>query len=372
MIPFKPAFLAFFSLTLFSAAGWAESFYVDSRSGNDAGSGNQEKPFQTIAQAVKLVDGKGGEIHLAPGSGPYRENVLIRKGGLPDHPLILDGHGAVVNLGEDVTGGPWTDTGNGWLLERPVQVNDRYYVASPVFVNGLPIFSDHPRGAAPGAWHGGSVRYDEQSRMILTFPKGLSPQNSVIVLTGSNTMACCVSFASASNITIRNLVAVFASNDGFNLHGNGTNVVIEGVKALFNGDQGVSAHEGYQVLVRDSEIAFNGTRSGGVTDINGSTTTYRNVRIHQNRAAAFLLVGAHHVLDRVVSFGNPGGNLPKPSATIEILDSQDLGPVASDSAVPVYPNDAAAASPGAPLPETDRLNRFLQYRPANVPGAVSK
>lgn len=374
MISLKTTFLALFSLALLSPAGWSENYYVDSRCADAAGVGTQQKPFQTIAQAMKLADGKGGEIHLAPGSGPYRENVVIRKGGLPDSPLILDGHGAVINLGEDVTAGPWTDTGNGWILERPVQVNDRPYVASPVFVNGLPVFVDHPRGTSPGAWHGGSVRYDEQKRLILTFPKGLTPQNSVIVLTGPNTMGCGIGLSGASNVTVRNLTTVFSANDGFNCHGSGKDVVFDGVIAIFNGDQGVSSHETYQVLVQNAEIAFNGTFGGGVTDINASVTTYRNVRIHQNRNSAFQLVGAHHVLDKVVSFGNPRGNLPKPSEKIEVIDSQDLGAVESDKTIPVLSPESqnSVVSASATFPETDRLNRFLQCRPPHIPVTVSK
>lgn len=73
-------FIFLLSLAALSSAPCAETYYVDQAHGNDAGAGSKTAPFQTIAQAMKLVDGKGGEIHLAPGSGPYRENVLIRLG----------------------------------------------------------------------------------------------------------------------------------------------------------------------------------------------------------------------------------------------------------------------------------------------------
>jgi hypothetical protein len=53
--------------------------------------------------------------------------------------------------------------------------------------------------------------------------------------------------------------------------------------------------------VIDSEIAWNGSISGGVTDVNDAVTTYRNCIVHDNAGAAFSFTGkAHRVYDSLI------------------------------------------------------------------------
>ena len=169
----------------------ADPFYVHPTKGSDTAAGSKDAPFKTIARAMKEVDGVGGEIDLAPGA-TFSEEIRIAKGGTQARPLIIDGHGAVINMGTDVTKGPWTDTGNGFRLERPVVVQTRINLVTVCWVNGLPLFSDDPRGKRPQAWHGGKANYDAEGHLVVVFPKGLSPANSVVVLNGGPTgyMSC--------------------------------------------------------------------------------------------------------------------------------------------------------------------------------------
>lgn len=76
--------------------------------------------------------------------------------------------------------------------------------------------------------------------------------------------------------------------------GNRLGVRLENVKAFANGDEGISAHETVQMDVVDSEIAWNGSVSGGVADVGESVTTYTNCELHHNVNAAFLLDGKSH------------------------------------------------------------------------------
>lgn len=357
------------SLLLSTSAIFATDFYVDPAKGNDIADGSQARPFKTIAQAIKVVDGVGGTVHLSPDSGPYRENMLFKKGGTPDKPIIIEGQGSVINLGKDVTTGPWINSGGEYTLDKPVSRNSRDYVATVAFVNGLPLYCAHPKGTGIAAWHGGSARYDEQGRLVLTFPSGLTPETSVVVLPSVEPNDCCVNIAQYT--TIRDLTAAFAPNDGFNIHGKGKNILLERVKGVFNGDQGISSHDLTQVDVKDSEVAFDGSSNGGITDVQDCVTTYQNVRVHQNRGSGFVLSGAHHTLEHVTSFGNIGRNLPKPTDKIEIVDCQDLGAVPSDKEVPLL-TSGTSIGPKDKVEETDRLNRFLQLRPPSTPVTISK
>lgn len=361
------------SLAALSGAACAETYYVDQARGNDAGAGGKDAPFKTVAHAVSLLEGKGGEVHLTPGLAPYREPIVIKKGGLPENPLVIDGHGAVVNLGLDVTKGPWIKTDDGYVLDHVFakKIECGAYQSTTVFVNGLGILGDHPKGPsyAPRTWHGGYIRLDEQGRLVVVFPQGLTPENSVIVMVGAGDLtgetgglSSGVRLESASNVVVRNLTSTFSTNDGFNFHGSGKNVRLEKVKAIFNADEGMSAHESYEVEVRDSETAFCGSQGGGVQDIGESVTKYINHRSHQNRAGGFQFDGTtYHRLEGVISYGNLGRNLPKPTPNIEIIDCQDSAP--ADKTIPTVADPAAATDPSKPVEESDRLGRFLQVRP---------
>jgi hypothetical protein len=92
-----------------------------------------------------------------------------------------------------------------------------------------------------------------------------------------------------------------AANDGFNIHGARVGIRLESVNALSNGDEGISAHETVEMEVEGSEIAWNGSVSGGVADVNDSVTSYKNCVLHHNLGAAFLLDGKRHrIIDCVI------------------------------------------------------------------------
>jgi len=91
-----------------------------------------------------------------------------------------------------------------------------------------------------------------------------------------------------------------AANDEFHIHGNRIGIRLGSVKALSNGDEGISAHETVQMDVLDSEIAWNGSAAGGVADVNDSVTTYTNCELHHNVNAAFLFDGKSHSVTNCV------------------------------------------------------------------------
>lgn len=350
------------------------SFFVNQVRGDDSSNGSAASPFKTVARALREVDGKGGVINLDPEGGYYTQPIVIRKGGQPNCPLVIDGHGAVINLGIDVTKGPWTDTGNGFLLERAVVPNTRLWIATVAFVNGIPVSCDAPKGS--GAWHDqprdshqGFARYDDEKRLILTFPAGLDPANSVIVLPGGGAdFASGIQINGASHIRIRNITAAFTSNDGFNFHGDCRDIEMENVKGLFNGDQGTSAHETCEVTVRNSEFAFNGSGDGAVEDIQNSVTSYYHVLVHHNRNKGFSFPvkqgdDGRHILEKVTSYGNGKNNLPPPSDTVILRDCQDLGYSQLEKNIPIVANQAAASIQESSVSNDDQLGRFLRLRP---------
>ena len=92
-----------------------------------------------------------------------------------------------------------------------------------------------------------------------------------------------------SNIIIRNLTVKYAGNDGFNIHGDRRGIRLEKVRALSCADEGISAHETTEVQVIDSEIAWNGSVSGGVTDVNDAVSYLPQLHRPRQRGGWVLL-----------------------------------------------------------------------------------
>jgi hypothetical protein len=150
--------------------------------------------------------------------------------------------------------------------------------------------------------------YAKDGSLYFRWPKGYKPGKAIgasrgrfkpIILPAKNgvngvSIAC-------SDIIIRNLTVKYAGNDGFNIHGDRRGIRLEKVRALSCADEGISAHETTEMEVLDSEIAWNGSISGGVTDVNDAVTTYRNCIVHDNAGAAFCFTGkSHRVYDSLI------------------------------------------------------------------------
>lgn len=236
-----------------------------------------------------------------------RTPLVLTKGGTPEQPAVFDGKGMIIDLGIDITGLDWIKNGDVWQSKGPLKdhppVEDTQRAG--LFIDEVPLRIVRDREAekaaadpkksrykAPAALLPGQVGWAEDGSFYFRWPQEKKPGAGRVIqppkgLASGVVIAC-------SYITIRNVTAKHAANDGFNIHGNRLGVRLEKVKALSNGDEGISAHETVQMDVVDSEIAWNGSVSGGVADVGDSVTTYTNCELHHNVNAAFLLDGKFH------------------------------------------------------------------------------
>jgi len=233
--------------------------------------------------------------------------LTLSKGGTPENPAVFDGKGMIIDLGIDVTTYDWQKDGEVWTSRGAFK--DHPAVAdvqrSALFIEEVPIRTVRDREAekksgvagqviyaAPAALKPGELGFTAEGAIYFRWPVGKKPGSARIFLPPAN-LASCVSIQ-CSNITVRNITAIHAANDGFNIHGARVGVRLEHVKAFSNGDEGISAHETVQMDVVDAEIAWNGSTAGGVADVNDSITTYTNCEVHHNLGAAFFLTGKSH------------------------------------------------------------------------------
>lgn len=247
--------------------------------------------------------------------------LVLTNGGTKDKPAIFDGQGMVIDLGIDVSDHDWKQNGDLWtstprlLTERGLAPRIAGQTAG-LFIGEIPITiprdleaeTRHPDRKSrcyfsPDRLKPGQMGYADDGSIYFRWPKGVKPGKSVgrdrgrfkpIILppkAGTN----CVSIA-CSHIVIRNLTVKHAGNDGFNIHGHREGIRLENVRALSNADEGISAHETVEMQVIGAEVAWNGSVSGGVADVNESVTSYRNCIVHNNAGAGFFFSGKSHVV----------------------------------------------------------------------------
>ncbi|WP_395749014.1 right-handed parallel beta-helix repeat-containing protein [Prosthecobacter sp.] len=237
--------------------------------------------------------------------------LTLKDGGTPDKPAVFDGKGMIIDLGIDITSHDWEKQGDVWISRGPFEkhppVEDVQRAA--LFIEEVPIRITRDRAAeqkssekgkvlytAPDSLKPGQMGFKADGSFYFRWPEGKSPGSAKIFLPPAG-LASCVNIA-CSYITIKNITALHAANDGFNIHGPRIGIRLENVKAFSNGDEGISAHETVQMDVFDSEIAWNGSSAGGVADVNDSVTTYTNCEVHHNTAAGFFLEGKSHRVTR--------------------------------------------------------------------------
>lgn len=243
----------------------------------------------------------------ASGQEIRRTLLTLKDGGTPEQPAVFDGKGMIIDLGIDVTAHDWEKNGDVWTSRG--QFADHPPVAdtqrAALFIEEVPVRIMRDRAAEQKSGEQGKVIYvaadtlkpgemgfKDDGSIYFRWPAGKTPGVAKIFLPPAG-LASCVNIA-CSYLTVRNITALHAANDGFNIHGDRLGIRLENVKAFTNGDEGISAHEATQMDVFDSEIAWNGSSAGGVADVGDAVTTYTNCDVHHNLGAAFFLDGKKH------------------------------------------------------------------------------
>ncbi len=270
----------------------------------------QDSPIANLWNADGLPAGTfRSDIWKLQTQAIFTEPLMLKEGGSPDKPAMFDGQGMVIDLGIEVRGHDWQTKGDIWTSQPGLLSGHglKPRIAGQtagLFVDKIPITIPrdveaeklHPDRKSrcyfpPEKLQPGQMGYAEDGSLYFRWPKGV-PQNKRIYLppkAGTN----CVSIA-CSHIIVRNITAIHAGNDGFNIHGDRRGIRLENVRALSNADEGISAHETTQMEVVGAEVAWNGSVSGGVADVNDSVTSYEDCIVHDNAGAGFFFSGKSH------------------------------------------------------------------------------
>jgi len=252
-----------------------------------------DSEFPTIAAAIRVAQA-GDTIHLEPGK-VYREVAAFSgKKGERGRPIVLEGHGAVLDGSDPIEPAEWTEVSPGLFANEALlpRLSDamltRWFFLWSGEVNRMgraskghrEPFKD-PGDLAPGEWTFVAAPSEETTgsrEVVGTFYLKLPPgrrladeaiaapvRSNGVQLSGEN-----------AHLVIRNLSARHPWNDGFNIHGHCHDVVFENIAAYGCGDDGISAHGTAQYRVKGLVSVGNST---GICDINSAVTDYEDVFI---------------------------------------------------------------------------------------------
>ncbi|MFA7005013.1 MAG: HEAT repeat domain-containing protein, partial [Verrucomicrobiia bacterium] len=291
---------------------------VDPAKGDDA---SVAGPFKTITRAIRIA-ASGDTIHLAPGC--YRESAAFHdKSGEPGRPITLDGRGATLDGGEPIKPSDWEMVSPGlYRNRRLLSVNPanlgRWFFVFDGKMNHMGRTSKGPskplkkiEELAAGEW-----TYISDTPIVRK-SEGGKPWDArrvkgafYIKIDSAKTLADCrieapirangVSFSGrCEHLVVRNVTSTHVHNDGFNIHGYSRDILLENVKAIDCGDDGVSAHDDCQIRVNGLVSSGNST---GICDVGDSVSHYNRVFIKDclGHDICFLDTNEHSVSNSVV------------------------------------------------------------------------
>lgn len=333
-MPGPPYILVFVTLcwlasSIMPSVASARTIYIDKRVGSKewtgatAEPGDGDGPVKYPKRAVNQLAKPGDVIFFMPESGPYKLPLECNKSGEPGNPITIEGNGVTFDLRTDLSNCRWSRREDGsWLLKTSLNLKGspkqkpfkRYQPREDrvaAFYKGMPIYYHTDRGKPAGPFT--AVLLEDKTSIVFYFPQDIKPPFAGLFLV-FRSAASGVRFRGASHWIIRNVHVRGAGNDGFNYHhdekgdkadtATAKDIVVENCSAMFNGDEGTSAHEDYEVTVKDSVFAFNASPSGGVNDMMQTQTTYINCISAFNRGVGFQLRSGEHAVVDCLTAGN--------------------------------------------------------------------
>lgn len=289
------------------ASGWAADLQVSPQGG--------EGRFTSIVEAIKHAQ-PGDTVHLDPAGSPYYEQALFaNKSGTADAPIVLDGHGAVIDGSVPLKASEWEDRGDG-LFRSTVVPQEYCHKVDPAYVARFYILQNGKMNRMGRSLKGRKAPYKEPDQLLpgewtwaegekafyLKIPAGASIESQNIrlprLVSGVQITGQC------HDLTIRNVTVTHVLNDGFALTvaepGNTVRAIrFEDITAIECGDDGLSAHG-------DCEVEVDGFLSRGNSTgyCSQGRSVNRRVRIEDVDGVNIFPIGGVHEFSETVAGGN--------------------------------------------------------------------
>lgn len=273
-------------ILLLPLVGHGRDWYVNNAVGSDNNSGSSSKPFKTAQVAVNRAMA-GDTIHLLPQGAIYRQQISIR--GKTN--IMILGHGVTLTGADALPATGWEGMGEG-ISRRKMKrtLYDRHLLILGGKANRMgrspSIRKAFPK---PAQLKDGEFSWqpaDDKSGWL--YVKG-----SVKGLEWSVRAAGVATSGTSRGVTIKNLHARHALNDGYNIHGDCRGLICKDFTAYENFDEGFSAHDTCTARVVRGRFWSN---DHAVADVNHADTDYEECVFRDSLSTEVLFSGGRHTL----------------------------------------------------------------------------
>ncbi|HEY2411163.1 MAG TPA: right-handed parallel beta-helix repeat-containing protein [Pirellulaceae bacterium] len=335
--------------TLFLVRGaYADQTYYVGVGGSDSNPGTQALPFATIQHGLGLAQ-PGDAVDLL--SGTYRDQYAsFVRSGTTAAPITLEAApGASVTIkGSDILSG-WTQQGTSGIYTHANlghyfgqwsanPADARSEARNQLFVNGTYV----PEVSTQSALQPGTFYIDPTSKNIYLRPAGSANPNQqtieasvtggpLLTTNGQNNLvikglnfaddanapqdAAAVQVSTGSNIRVDSVSVQYAAGAGIDVGGSNNTIINSHFN--YNGQEGIHSANSVNLLVKNSETAYNNTLPGKQYDPGWEAGGNKFVRTQNT------------VIDGLVSHDNIGSgiwfDIDNKNATIENSVSHDNG-----------------------------------------------
>ncbi|MBM4017509.1 MAG: hypothetical protein FJ288_04130 [Planctomycetes bacterium] len=290
-----------------TCAAAANDIYVNNQTGADLNAGTADAPFRTVRKAISVV-AAGDTIHLLPERSVYREMVTIQN----KRDFKIEGHDCVVSGADPLPSDPAKWEKSGEALHRIrlratsenrhiLVVNDRAEMMGRTKYNLGPLRTAARGGDIEAIRKAFAAQYPRPADLkdgqfawepVDAGSGWLYVKGPLDNLEWAVRTQCIYTNEKSENVTVRNLHARFALNDGFNLHGAALNYRLQNVTAYGCFDNGISPHGACSFSAEDSRFWGNEMAVG-----NDFLTQPRFLRceIAQSTQEEVMTIGGKHL-----------------------------------------------------------------------------
>jgi len=271
--------------------------------------------YRTIQSAITAA--QAGDRIVLSSKQTYRERLLFNnKKGTPEKPIIIEGNGACIDGSDSLVPEEWIEVKprifRSTKLPERLKFNGvagmimRYYF---LFGTDMVRMDRISKGPQPKFKAVEDLKEDEwcyadsEKAFYIRISEKRKLEDVRVPVRD-----CGVAFrGSCENLVIRKLRATHVWNDGFNIHGYSRNILFENIEAIECGDDGISAHDDCQIIVKGLTSAGNAT---GFCHVGRSKSDSSNVQLIDNLAyGVFVVDESEHKLINCVIKGSKGISL---------------------------------------------------------------
>lgn len=318
---------------LWAGAAAAKEIYVNNQIGNDQALGTADAPLRSARRAVAMA-AAGDVIHLLPEGAVYREMITLAD----KRDITIEGHNCIVSGADPLPADPaaWETVTEGLhriRLKRTVQdrqiliVDGKGVTMSRTKYQINPLANIQRRDGLEAYQKALRAQYpkleDLKEGQFAWEPIGaadgwLYVKGPLEKLEWAMRTQGIYTDREVHDVTIRNLHARHALNDGYNIHGNAQGLRLFNVTAHECFDNGISPHGACSFTVQDSQFLRNEMAVGNdfLTE-----THFLRCTIGDSVQEEVMIIGGRHLFEDCtiraagpvairLTYSRPGANRP--------------------------------------------------------------